>query len=974
MLEKTYNYSDIEPRIFQTWEEAKAFRAGAALKKNPKAKPFSIVIPPPNVTGSLHMGHALNNTLQDVLARFERMRGRDVLWQPGTDHAGIATQSLVERQLMERQEPSRRELGREEFLKRVWAWKEHSGGTIVNQLKRLGASCDWSRERFTMDEGLSQAVIKVFVELHKAGLIYKDKRLVNWDPKLQTAISDLEVLPVETKGHLWYFKYPIKDTGKLKHKFITVATTRPETMLGDTAVAVNPNDKRWKPYIGKMVVLPLVGREIPIVADEHADPEQGSGAVKITPAHDFNDFEVGRRHNLPLVNIFDAQARMKIQGNPAFFECNLDAGDLQFLLDLDGLDRFEARKRVVERLEALDLVEKIEPHTLKVPYGDRSHEVIEPYLTDQWYVDAKTLAQPALAAVREGKTTFIPGNWQNVYFQWLENIQPWCISRQLWWGHRIPAWYGRKRADQEEAGIKKLAREEGLAAEVETIREPIEADPLSPLTHSGVEIFVAASEEEAIKLAQKYYGRKIKVLDRAPHDDHDPILDKTGKRMEPIWRDEDVLDTWFSSALWPFSTLGWPEKTPELKRYYPTSVLVTGFDIIFFWVARMMMMGMHFMKEVPFADVYIHALVRDEKGAKMSKSKGNVVDPLSVMDEYGADALRFTMAAMAAQGRDIKLSLQRVEGYRNFATKLWNAARFCEMNGCVRQEGFDPAKAKTTLNKWLYAEASTAVAAVTEALEAYRFNDAAAEVYRFVWNRFCDWYVEFAKPVFMGSDEAAKAETQAMAAWALDEILKLLHPFMPFITEELWAVLGDDGPKRETLLCVADWPKPAKKVDGKAVDEINWVIDLISEIRSLRSEMNVPAASTLPLTITGAEKETKARAKRYESFLKRMARLSSIAMADTPPQGSAQFVLGEATMALALANVIDLVAERERLAKEIGKLELEIQKIDARFANEQFMAKAPEDVVEENRERRTDAEATVGKLKAALKRLAAVAA
>ena len=755
---------------------------------------------------------------------------------------------------------------------------------------------------------------------------------------------------------------------------ITVATTRPETMLGDTAVAVNPNDKRWKPYIGKMVVLPLVGREIPIVADEHADPEQGSGAVKITPAHDFNDFEVGRRHNLPLVNLFDAQARVKIQGNPAFIECNLDAEGWQFLLDLDGMGRFEARKRVVERLEALDLVEKIEPHTLKVPYGDRSHEVIEPYLTDQWYVDAKTLAQPALAAVREGKTTFIPGNWQNVYFQWLENIQPWCISRQLWWGHRIPAWYGRKRADLEEAGIEKLAREEELTSQVERIREPIEADPLSPLTHSGVQIFVAASEEEAIKQAEKYYGRKIKLLDSAPHGDLDPVFDKAGNRMEPIWRDEDVLDTWFSSALWPFSTLGWPEKTPELKRYYPTSVLVTGFDIIFFWVARMMMMGMHFMKEVPFRDVYIHALVRDEKGAKMSKSKGNVVDPLSVMDEYGADALRFTMAAMAAQGRDIKLSLQRVEGYRNFATKLWNAARFCEMNGCVRQPGFDPAKAKTTLNKWLYAETGAAIAAATEALEAYRFNDAAAEVYRFVWNRFCDWYVEFAKPVFMGSGEAAKAETQAMAAWALDEILKLLHPFMPFITEELWAVLGEDGPKRETLLCLAEWPKAAKKVDSKAVDEVNWVIDLISEIRSLRSEMNVPPASTLPLTITGAEKETKARAKRYESFLQRMARLSAIDIADAPPQGSAQFVLGEATMALALANVIDLAAERERLAKEIGKLEAEIQKIDARFANEQFMAKAPEEVVEENRERRADAEATVGKLNAALKRLAAVAA
>ena len=974
MLEKNYDYSGIEPRIFEAWEKAKAFRAGAALKKNPKAKPFSIVIPPPNVTGSLHMGHALNNTLQDVLARFERMRGRDVLWQPGTDHAGIATQSLVERQLMEKQEPGRRELGREEFLKRVWAWKEHSGGAIVNQLKRLGASCDWSRERFTMDEGLSQAVIKVFVELYQAGLIYKDKRLVNWDPKLQTAISDLEVISVEKRGtftwsekdkdekpfdaaafaklmkrdpdgHLYYFKYPL--TQKVKgHKadHIIVATTRPETMLGDTAVAVNPADKRYAALLkaGAKIRLPLVGREIPIVADEHADPEQGTGAVKITPAHDFNDFEVGRRHNLPLINILTDTGKLNDEVPETY----------------RGMDRFEARAKVVEDLVALGLVEKIEPNAMKVPYGDRSHEVIEPYLTDQWYVDAKTLAQPALEAVREGKTTFIPENWQKVYFQWLENIQPWCISRQLWWGHQIPAWYGPKLERKTKGGL-----DAGFA---------IEKDSSGERHVTGTEIFVAASEKDAVAAACKYYGLK-----------HVPVFETERKFLAAldaggegfgIWRDEDVLDTWFSSALWPFSTLGWPDKTPELSRYYPTSVLVTGFDIIFFWVARMMMMGMHFMKEVPFRDVYIHALVRDEKGAKMSKSKGNVVDPLSVMDEYGADALRFTMAAMAAQGRDIKLSLQRVEGYRNFATKLWNAARFCEMNGCARQPGFDPAKAKTTLNKWLYAETSAAVAAVTEALEAYRFNDAAAEVYRFVWNRFCDWYVEFAKPVFMGSDEAAKAETQAMAGWALDEILKLLHPFMPFITEELWAVLGEDGPKRETLLCLAEWPKAAKKTDAKAVDEVNWVIGVISEIRSLRSEMNVPPASTLPLTIAGADKETKARAKRYESFLKRMARLSSIATADTPPQGSVQFVLGEATMALALANVIDLAAERERLAKEIGKLEVEIQKIDARFANEQFMAKAPEEVVEENRERRADAEATVDKLKAALKRLAAVAA
>ncbi|HZV21450.1 MAG TPA: valine--tRNA ligase, partial [Hyphomicrobiales bacterium] len=723
MLEKTYNHADIEKRISKRWEEAQAFRAGRVLAENPKAKPYSIVIPPPNVTGSLHMGHALNNTLQDILARFERMRGRDVLWQPGTDHAGIATQSVVERQLMERQEPDRRTLGREEFLRRVWAWKEESGGQIVNQLKRLGASCDWSRERFTMDEGLSRAVIKVFVELYRQGLIYKDKRLVNWDPKLQTAISDLEVIPVETKGHLWYFKYPIKDAGHLPRKHITVATTRPETMLGDTAVAVNPNDERWKAYVGKTVILPLAGREIPIIADDYADPEQGSGAVKITPAHDFNDFEVGRRHNLPMVNIFTETAKLNDNVPEAF----------------RGMDRFAARKKVVGDLEALGLVEKIEPHALKVPYGERSNDVIEPYLTDQWYVDAKTLAQPALQAVREGKTDFIPENWRIVYFDWLERIQPWCISRQLWWGHRIPAWYGPK---------------------FRTVKD---------IWPNDFERFVAASEKEAMALAADHYkkqlleNREIRVAPSQPDAGQylrvcDAIFN--GEAI-PIWRDEDVLDTWFSSALWPFSTMGWPDKTPELKRYYPTSVLVTGFDIIFFWVARIMMMGLHFMGEVPFRDVYIHALVRDEKGAKMSKSKGNVVDPLSVMDNYGADALRFTMAAMAAQGRDIKLSMQRIEGYRNFATKLWNAARFCEMNGCVRNPEFEPAKAKTTLNKWLFAELNAVTAAVTEAIETYRFNEAAGEIYRFVWNKFCDWYLEFAKPVFLGDGEAAKAETQA---------------------------------------------------------------------------------------------------------------------------------------------------------------------------------------------------------------------
>ncbi|HEY5167409.1 MAG TPA: valine--tRNA ligase, partial [Pseudolabrys sp.] len=630
MIDKTYQPSEVEGRIYRTWEQAGAFRAGRPERA--QAKPYSIVIPPPNVTGSLHMGHALNNTLQDVLCRFERMRGRDVLWQPGTDHAGIATQMVVERQLMERQQPGRREMGRVAFLKRVWEWKAESGGTIVNQLKRLGASCDWSRERFTMDEGLSRAVLKVFVELYRAGLIYKDKRLVNWDPKLLTAISDLEVVQVQTKGHLWHLRYPLEGktfNAEDPSTFIVVATTRPETMLGDTAVAVHPDDERYKVLVGKNVMLPLVGRKIPIIADEYSDPEKGSGAVKITPAHDFNDFEVGKRHQLPQINVLTIEGKITF-GEDVFRQADQTSVDFDETKKLEGVDRFAARKQIVARLEEKGLVEKIEPHTNVVPHGDRSNVVIEPLLTDQWYVNAHELAKPAIDAVRKGKTNFVPKNWEKTYFDWMENIQPWCISRQLWWGHQIPAWYG-----------------------------------------PDGKVFVALTEAEAQSEAEKHYGRPTALT-----------------------RDEDVLDTWFSSALWPFSTLGWPDATPELKRFYPTSVLVTGFDIIFFWVARMMMMGLHFMKEVPFHDVYIHALVRDASGAKMSKSKGNVIDPLAIIDDYGADPLRFTLAAMAAQGRDIKLSAQRVEGYRNFATKLWNAARFAEMNGCVAATGFDPKSAK----------------------------------------------------------------------------------------------------------------------------------------------------------------------------------------------------------------------------------------------------------------------------------------
>jgi valyl-tRNA synthetase len=715
MLDKHYNPADIETRLYDAWEASGAFKAN----QRPDGDPFCIVIPPPNVTGLLHMGHALNNTIQDILCRFERMRGRDVLWQPGLDHAGIATQMVVERQMAERQEPGRRDIGREAFLEKVWTWKAESGGTIVGQLRRLGASCDWSRERFTMDDGLSAAVLKVFVQLFREGLIYKDKRLVNWDPKLLTAISDLEVMQVETQGNLWHFRYPIEGE---EGRFITVATTRPETMLGDTGVAVHPDDERYKDLIGKNVILPLVGRRIPIVADDYADPEAGSGAVKITPAHDFNDFEVGKRNDLAQINIMECDASIVLDGNEDFLAGVPASDELKAIIAaIHGKDRFEARKLVVAMMEERGLLEKIEPHKHMVPHGDRGGVPIEPFLTDQWYVDAATLAEPAIAAVENGDTVFVPKQWEKTYYEWMRNIQPWCISRQLWWGHQIPAWYG-----------------------------------------PDGRVFVAETENLALEEAESHYGSRVMLT-----------------------RDEDVLDTWFSSALWPFSTLGWPEQTPELKRYYPTNVLVTGFDIIFFWVARMIMMGLHFMKkpdgnpQVPFDTVYIHALVRDEKGQKMSKSKGNVIDPLELIDQFGADALRFTLAAMAAQGRDIKLATSRVEGYRNFGTKLWNAARFAEMNGAARATGFDPASAKVTLNRWIAGEAARTRDAVTKAIEEHRYNEAAGALYSFIWHTFCDWYVELSKPILNGTDEGALAETRAMTAWMLDQILKLLHPFMP---------------------------------------------------------------------------------------------------------------------------------------------------------------------------------------------------
>jgi valyl-tRNA synthetase len=936
MIDKTYQPSDVEPRISQAWEQALAFRAGRPERAD--AKPYCIVIPPPNVTGSLHMGHALNNTLQDILCRFERMRGKDVLWQVGTDHAGIATQMVVERQLMERKEPGRRDLGREKFLERVWAWKAESGGTIINQLKRLGASCDWTRERFTMDEGLSRAVLKVFVELYRAGLIYKDKRLVNWDPKLLTAISDLEVQQVEVKGSLWHFKYPIEGA---PGEFITVATTRPETMLGDTAVAVHPENGKLGHLIGRHAILPLVGRRIPIVADDYADPEKGSGAVKITPAHDFNDFEVGRRHDLPLVSIFDVEAKLNLKDNDAFLDGLEKSADLDETLALHGMDRFGARKAIVARMEEKGLLDKIEPNTHMVPHGDRSGVVIEPFLTDQWYVDAKTMAREAIAAVREDRTVFVPKNWEKTYFDWMENIQPWCVSRQLWWGHQIPAWYG-----------------------------------------ADGRVYVAEGEDEAVAEALAFDVANGAIDD----EEAEAIAQDPARRAAYLTRDEDVLDTWFSSALWPFSTLGWPDETAELKRYYPTNVLVTGFDIIFFWVARMMMMGLHFMRKVPFHTVYIHALVRDEKGAKMSKSKGNVMDPLDLIDKYGADALRFTLAAMAAQGRDIKLSTQRVEGYRNFATKLWNAARFAEMNGCVSRPDFNPRKAKETLNRWIAHETAKAAREVTEAIEEYKFNEAAGAAYRFVWNIYCDWYLELAKPVLTGADGAAKDETRAMTAFVRDEIVKLLHPFMPFITEELWWVTGvapvepgrmqgtkDEleraAQERSEMLALTAWPVHEGLDDAEAEAEIGWVIDLITAIRSLRAEMNIAPATQMPLLLAKASADTQARAARWMEFIRRLARVSEIVTVDGVPEGAVQLLVRGEVAALPLKGVIDLAAERARLAKELAKAESDIQRVDQKLNNPKFVANAAEDVVESEREKRVEAESRRARIVEALERL-----
>ncbi|MFT9206480.1 valine--tRNA ligase [Acetobacter orientalis] len=897
MLNKTFEPAETERRLYALWENNKVFSAEPTSSK----KPFTIMIPPPNVTGTLHMGHALTMTLQDTLIRWKRMQGFDTLWQPGTDHAGIATQMVVERSLAT-ENTTRQALGREAFTQRVWQWKEESGGGITQQLRRLGASLDWPRERFTMDEGLSRAVKEVFVTLYQQGLIYRDRRLVNWDPVFRSAISDLEVESKDIAGHLWYIRYPVEGAGK---QTITVATTRPETVLGDVAVAVHPEDERYAGLIGKSVRLPLTGRLIPIVADTYSDPEKGTGAVKITPAHDFNDFEVGRRHNLSMLSVLDEEARVTLDEIDADLATVPGLADPAFVRSLTGLPRDKARKAIVDELETLGWLEKIEPHRHQVPHAERGGAVIEPRLTTQWYCDAGKLAGPAIEAVTSGKINFIPKQWENTFFAWMRDIQPWCISRQLWWGHRIPAWYG-----------------------------------------PDGEVFVAHDAETAHALATKHYGTETELT-----------------------QDEDVLDTWFSSGLWPFSTLGWPDQTPELARYYPTDVLVTGFDIIFFWVARMIMMGQHFMKDVPFRDVFIHGLVRDEHGQKMSKSKGNGIDPLELIDAYGADAMRFTICSLTGIGRDVKLGRKKVEDYRAFVTKLWNAARFCEMNGVKAVEGFDPHSVQSAVGKWIITEVSQAISEATQALQVYRFDEYALTCYRFVWNRFCDWFLELAKPIFASDNQQESDEIRHVAAYVVGQILRLLQPVMPFVTDDLWHAFGF-GP--EGSLIAQDWPQPIVLNGAQdALAECDQMIRLISEIRTVRSEMNVPPSQKAPVFLKDATPETVARAERWQEAIGRMARVTHVAaLTGEVPKGSAQAVLDEATLIIPLEGLIDISAEQERLKKELAKAEDEIGKTEKKLANENFVTRAKPEIVQEMRERLTAQQGECTRLKAALLRIA----
>ena len=877
MLEKNYNPKDFEEKIYEKWENDGDFKPD--MRSNREA--FSIVIPPPNVTGVLHMGHALDDTLQDILIRYNRMLGKKVLWLPGTDHAGIATQMVVERNLA-KEGITRHDLGREKFIEKVWEWRKQSGGTICRQLRRLGASCDWSRERFTMDEGLSRAVRKIFVSLYKDGLIFKAKKLVNWDPKLGTAVSDLEVVQKETVGKMYYYKYPIEGT---EGEYIHIATTRPETMFGDTAVAVSKDNPKLAHLIGKNCIIPIINRVIPIVGDEHADPEKGTGAVKITPAHDFNDFEVGKRHNLPMINVLNPDATMN-ENTP-----------------YAGLTTMEARAKTIEKLTELGLMDKIEDHPMVIPYGDRSGVVIEPLMTDQWFVDAPKLAVAAIKAVENGDMQFVPKSYEKTYFEWMRNIQPWCISRQLWWGHQMPIWYG-----------------------------------------PDGEIFCEENEDEAKAAAAKYYGKEVELT-----------------------RETDVLDTWFSSGLWAFSTMGWPDETEFLKTFYPTSVLVTGFDIIFFWVARMMMMSMYMMKRVPFRKCYIHGLVRDEQGRKMSKSKGNTVDPMETIEKYGADALRFFMAAMETQGRDINLSDSRIQGYRNFATKLWNAARFCEMNECYSVKDFEVKSVKLEISKWIMAKAKEASAEVTENLNNFRFSDAANAVYQFVWGTFCDWYIELIKPIFYGENAAEIKEIRAVTAWTLDRILIMLHPFMPFITEELW----DNLTARSGKLIHAAWPAD-ENVNAADKNEIDRAIDIISAIRSLRSSMNLPAGAKLHAYVKDAVAETLTAVERQKALICKLARLEELEALENREvtKDMVQTVSREAAILIPLKGVVDFEAERARLQKELETLNKNLEGYSRKLSNESFVAKAPAAVVAEEKRRQAEAQENKAKVEEALARIA----
>jgi len=880
-LSKGYDPKDVEDKWYRYWEEHGFFHAD----ENSSRPHYSIVIPPPNVTGVLHMGHALNNTLQDILVRWKRMTGYEVLWMPGTDHAGIATQNVVEKQLAA-EGKDRHQLGREGFVDRVWQWRRESGGQIIHQLKRLGASCDWERERFTMDEGLSRAVREVFVTLYEDGLIYRDNRLINWCPRCHTALSDLEVEHEEQDGFLWHIRYPIQGS----HRFLTFATTRPETMLGDSAVAVHPEDERYRDVIGKRVILPLMAREIPVIADGYVEREFGTGALKITPAHDFNDFEIGKRHGLELINILDPSARINENGG-----C------------YRGLDRYAAREQVVADLERLGLLEKVAPHANAVGKCYRCKTAIEPYSSLQWYVKVGPLAKEAIAAVAEGRTRIVPQHWEKTYFEWMNNIQDWCISRQIWWGHRIPAWYCRD------------------CAGITVAREDVEA-----CRHCGS----AAIDQET-----------------------------------------DVLDTWFSSALWPFSTMGWPERTATLQKFYPTSCLVTGFDILFFWVARMMMMGIKFMGEVPFRDVYIHALVRDAQGQKMSKSKGNVIDPLTVIDEYGTDAFRFTLAAFAAQGRDIKLSVERIEGYSHFANKLWNASRFALMNLEDFAAGDDIASlgGLSLADQWILTRLGQTAREANLALQEYRFNEAAGALYAFTWNQFCDWYIELAKDVLYGADAEAKRRTQAVLFRVLENLLRLLHPFIPFITEEIWQTLPGERPVPSLML--ASYPDGERiPVAEDEAAKMELIMEVIKGIRNIRGEMNVPPAKRIDAVLDCRTEASCRIVGAGEAWIRSLARLQNLTFGcslERPRQAATQ-VAGEVEILLPLAGLIDLDEEEKRLGKEMAKVEKDVKMFAGKLANRDFVAKAPPEVLEKNREKLREAMEKLEVLQAGLDKILAM--